>query len=366
MVSITLKNVTKKFGDETAVDDVNLNVRDKELLVLLGPSGCGKSTTLNILSGLEEETSGTVSYDDTVMTGIPPEQREIAMVFQSIALYPHINVRENIIFAIKHAKIDKAEIEKRLNEVIGMLAIDRYMERGLSELSGGERQRVAIAKALVRQPNLFLLDEPFSNLDAQFRRQLRSEIIRIHREIATTMIFVTHDQEEAMVVGDRIAVMNQGKVIQIGPPLEIYNNPVNLWISQFIGLHPTNIISAKLRSQNGSNTLDIGITELALDSEIAEKVKNGVKSVDNIVMGVRPEHIKVSPEKQSDEDIEVEVYIAEVIGKDILYELKTDDTFITAITPNTTQYKIGDRVHINILKDRIFVFCADSELCVHS
>jgi len=366
MVSITLKNVTKKFGDSLAVDNVNLNIRDEELLVLLGPSGCGKSTTLNILSGLEEETSGTVYYDETAMTGVPPEQREIAMVFQSIALYPHLNVRENIIFAIKHAKIDKAEIDKRLNEVIGMLAIDRYLERGLSELSGGERQRVAIAKALVRQPNLFLLDEPFSNLDAQFRRQLRSEIIRIHREIATTMIFVTHDQEEAMVVGDRIAVMNQGKLVQIGPPLEIYNNPVNLWISQFIGLHPTNIIPAKLKPQNGSSIIDIGMTNLSIDSELAEKVTNGVKSVDNIVLGVRPEHVSVSDKKRSEEDIETEVYIAEVIGKDMLYELRVGDTMLTAIAPSTTQYVRGDKVFASILKDRMFVFCADSELCVHS
>ena len=226
--------------------DLNLEIRDGELLVLLGPSGCGKTTTLNMLAGLEQPTSGQLYFGDGAMNNVPPEERDIAMVFQSIALYPHLNVRDNIGFALKTRGASRQVIDERMAEVVDILDIDRLLDRRIHQLSGGQRQRVAIAKALVRRPRLFLLDEPFSSLDAALRRQMRSELVRIHREVETTMVFVTHDQEEAMAIADRIVVMNDGELIQLGPPLDLYQAPRNLWVARFIGSHPINVIDAAL------------------------------------------------------------------------------------------------------------------------
>src|SRR5829696_670641 len=233
--SIRFVGVDKRFDAFQAVRNLDLEINDGELLVLLGPSGCGKTTTLNMLAGLEQPSGGQLLFGDQVMNNVPPEERDIAMVFQSIALYPHLNVRENIGFALKSQRIDRATIKQRVAEVAKTLDIDAFLERRINQLSGGQRQRVAIAKALVRRPRLFLLDEPFSSLDADMRRQLRSELVRIHRSLETTMVFVTHDQEEAMSVADRIVVMRKGQVVQVGNPLDVYNRPAAVWTSQFVG-----------------------------------------------------------------------------------------------------------------------------------
>ena len=221
--AIRFVNVGKQFeGGVAAVKDLNLEIRDGELLVLLGPSGCGKTTTLNMLAGLETPSSGQLFFKDQVMNNVPPEERDIAMVFQSIALYPHLNVRDNIGLPLKTRRVPKQTIAERTAEVAGILDIGSLLNRRIHQLSGGQRQRVAIAKALVRRPQLFLLDEPFSSLDAALRRQMRSELVRIHREVETTMVFVTHDQEEAMAIADRIGIMRLGELIQLGPPLDVY------------------------------------------------------------------------------------------------------------------------------------------------
>jgi ABC-type sugar transport system ATPase subunit len=220
---IRFADVGKQFeGGVSAVKDLNLEIRDGELLVLLGPSGCGKTTTLNMLAGLEQPSTGQLYFNDRAMNNVPPEERDIAMVFQSVALYPHLNVRDNIGLALKTRRVPRQQIAERTAEVVGILDIAPLLNRRIHQLSGGQRQRVAIAKALVRRPRLFLLDEPFSSLDAALRRQMRSELVRIHREVETTMVFVTHDQEEAMAIADRIGVMRSGELIQLGPPLDVY------------------------------------------------------------------------------------------------------------------------------------------------
>src|SRR5215216_7137914 len=265
--SIRFVGVDKRFEAFHAVRNLNLEINDGELLVLLGPSGCGKTTTLNMLAGLERPTSGQLFFGDRLMNDVPPEERDIAMVFQSIALYPHLNVRENIGFALKSQRIDRATIKQRVAEVAKTLDIDAFLERRINQLSGGQRQRVAIAKALVRRPRLFLLDEPFSSLDAELRRQMRGEIVRIHRSVETTMVFVTHDQEEAMAIADRIGVMNAGELIQLGPPLDIYRAPRNLWVAQFIGSHPVNVIEASLTA-DGAQLLPDGSWPVVLPASV--------------------------------------------------------------------------------------------------
>src|ERR671911_357547 len=244
---IRFADVGKQFeGGVPAVKDLNLEIRDGELLVLLGPSGCGKTTTLNMLAGLEQPSTGQLYFNDRAMNNVPPEERDIAMVFQSVALYPHLNVRDNIGLALKTRRVPRQQIAERTAEVVGILDIAPLLNRRIHQLSGGQRQRGATAKALARPPQLFLWEEPFSSLDAALRRQMRSELVRIHREVETTMVFVTHDQEEAMAIADRIGVMSEGELIQLGSPLEVYRAPRNLWLAQFIGAHPLNVIEASL------------------------------------------------------------------------------------------------------------------------
>ena len=262
---IRLDHIHKAFGQERAVRDLTLEIHDKELLILLGPSGCGKTTTMNMLAGLEEPTSGEIYFGDRRVTTVPAEERDVAMVFQTFALYPHLNVRENIGFSLKMRGGKRDEIEQRVSEMAALLHIDDYMNRKVTQLSGGQRQRVAIAKALVRQPYLFLLDEPFSSVDAILRRELRTELVRIHREVRTTMVFVTHDQEEAMSIGDRIAVMRKGELMQIGPPLSLYDDPVNLWVAQFIGAQPINIVDCRLDGRDAPASILNGAATVQVD-----------------------------------------------------------------------------------------------------
>ena len=289
--AIRLHQITKDFGDhaaQPALRGIDLDIFDKELLVLLGPSGCGKSTTLNILAGLEEPSSGQLYFGDRLMNRVPAEERDVSMVFQSIALYPHMNVLDNITFSLRMQKVPKDAISERVTTISKMLGMDRYLQRKLHELSGGERQRVAIAKALVKRPHLFLLDEPFSSLDADMRRQLRGELVRIHQELETTMLFVTHDQEEAMSVADRIAVMRSGQIVQVGTPLEIYNAPQSLWTSRFVGTHPINLLEVTLDSSRPEAVLS-GSTQVVLpmDSRLYAELRKLAPS-NQVIAGVPP------------------------------------------------------------------------------
>jgi multiple sugar transport system ATP-binding protein len=357
--AIRFAKVSKQFDQFTAVRDLDLEIRDGELLVLLGPSGCGKTTTLNMLAGLERPSGGELFFGDRLMNVVPPEERDIAMVFQSIALYPHLNVRENIGFALKTRGASRAVVEERTNEVVAILDIAPLLNRRIHQLSGGQRQRVAIAKALVRRPQLFLLDEPFSSLDASLRRQMRSELARIHREVETTMVFVTHDQEEAMAIADRIAVMNQGELVQLGTPLAIYQDPRNLWVAQFIGSHPINVIEALL-SSGEARLLQNGAWRMPIPGAVRSATL-GKDQDSRVLVGVRPEHLTLSPVSATNSDgLHAEIYTRQILGTDILYELTTNGELLRAVTPTSRLFEIGDRVSLDFDWNEAFVFDPDS------
>src|SRR5215208_5717495 len=318
--AIRFADVSKQFeGGVTAVKDLNLEIRDGELLVLLGPSGCGKTTTLNMLAGLETPSSGQLFFKDQAMNNVPPEERDIAMVFQSVALYPHLNVRDNIGLALKTRRVPKQEIAERTAEVVSVLDIGSLLNRRIHQLSGGQRQRVAIGKALVRRPQLFLLDEPFSSLDAALRRQMRTELVRIHREVETTMVFVTHDQEEAMAIADRIAVMNDGEVVQLGPPLDLYQAPRNMWIARFVGAHPINILDARV-VDDGQRAFLMPNDHwpVTLPDQIVRCLQGKLTRPD-VYVGIRPEHLVVGSGAPSPlGEVAGDIFTRQILGTEIL------------------------------------------------
>jgi len=359
--SIRLIDVHKRFETFHAVRGLNLEIRDGELLVLLGPSGCGKTTTLNMLAGLEQPTSGQILFGDRLMNDVPPEERDIAMVFQSIALYPHLNVRDNIGFGLRSRKVPKEEIARRVEEVSRTLDIARLLDRKIHQLSGGQRQRVAIAKALVRRPTLFLLDEPFSSLDAELRRQMRGELVRIHREVETTMVFVTHDQEEAMAIADRIAVMNAGEMVQIGSPLDLYQTPKNRWVARFIGAHPINLLDARFDA--GSGTLALlpdGRWTATVPPEIAAALRsNGANGT--VSVGIRPEHLTVESGPPGNGQAGGEIYTRQILGTEILYEIDAGSTRLRAVTPTARLFNPGDPVRIGLDWANAFFFDPQTE-----
>lgn len=341
----------------TAVKHLNLEIHNGELLVLLGPSGCGKTTTLNMLAGLEKPTSGQLFFGEQLMNNVPPEERDIAMVFQSIALYPHLNVRDNIGMALKTRGESKQVIAERTRDVARVLDIEPLLDRRIHQLSGGQRQRVAIAKALVRRPRLFLLDEPFSSLDASLRRQMRSELVRIHREVETTMVFVTHDQEEAMAIADRIAVMNAGELVQLGPPLDLYRAPRNLWVAQFIGAHPINVLDATL-TPHGTQLLNGSSWTMPMPDKTRHLLT--ARSTSGFKVGVRPEHVTLAPLANAPSGKAAEVYTRQILGTDVLYELTTDGHILRAVTPTSHLHEIGDKVAIDFAWHNAFHFDNES------
>ncbi len=292
MGAVTFDEVTKKFGDVTAVDRFSLQVNDGEFMVLLGPSGCGKSTALRMIAGLEEITSGILTIGERVVNHIPPRDRDIAMVFQSYALYPHMTVEKNIespLVANKLAKVPGPERAKRVAEAAAVLGLTEYLKRKPGELSGGQRQRVALARAIVRSPEVFLMDEPLSNLDAKLRTQTRLELVDLHRRLGTTFVYVTHDQVEAMTMADRIAVINDGRIQQVGVPQEVYEKPANLFVASFIGSPPMNILTCEVAS------IGAGGNELRCEAGSISVENAGLASPGSqIVVGIRPEHVQIA------------------------------------------------------------------------
>ncbi len=316
MGSVRLEHVYKKFDTNTVVDDFNLNVNDKEFIVLVGPSGCGKTTTLRMIAGLEEITDGNIYIEDKIVNDIPPKDRDIAMVFQNYALYPHMSIYENLAFGLKMRKYPKEEIRQRVDQAAEILGIKELMNRKPKALSGGQRQRVALGRAIVRKPKVFLFDEPLSNLDANLRVQMRTEISRLHKQIETTMIYVTHDQIEAMSMGDRIVVMNKGKIQQIDSPLTIYNKPVNKFVASFIGSPTMNFIDGRLIYDNElqfeSKSKQI---TFILNREMSERLQK--YSNNEITLGIRPEHIIAKPQHNDYQNIHVHVQVTEPVGNEI-------------------------------------------------
>jgi len=344
MAEVTMEDVSKIYGEDVvAVRDMNLDVTDGEFIVFVGPSGCGKSTALRMIAGLEDITKGKVFIGDNVVNDLPPRDRDIAMVFQNYALYPHMNVRENMGFALKLRKMDKDQIDTRVNEAARILSIEKFLDRKPKALSGGQRQRVALGRAIVREPKAFLMDEPLSNLDAKLRVQMRTEIAKLHNRIGVTTIYVTHDQTEAMTMADRIVVLKDGIVQQIASPQQMYDHPVNVFVAGFIGSPAMNFIRARLEKENGgaspSYAATFGRTRLPISPEVLEKSDEdlGAFAGKEVVLGIRPEHIEDATVAEASElggadgknTLDVEPQVIESMGSEkYLYFSVPDDQTI--------------------------------------
>ncbi len=316
MATVSLKHIFKIYdGNVTAVSDFNLEIADKEFIVLVGPSGCGKSTTLRMVAGLEEISKGELRIDDRLVNDVEPKDRDIAMVFQSYALYPHMTVRENMAFPLKLRKMDKAEIARRVNQAAEILDITQYLDRKPKALSGGQRQRVAIGRAIVREPKVLLMDEPLSNLDAKLRNQMRAEIIKLRQRINTTFIYVTHDQTEAMTLGDRIVIMKDGFVQQIGTPQQVFDTPVNLFVAGFIGTPQMNFFHANLEKTADGYVIRCMGAAIPVAADMAAKLAAKGQESAEIILGVRPEHITLQAEPRQRHPGTVEV--SELMGSEL-------------------------------------------------
>ncbi|MEM9346781.1 MAG: sn-glycerol-3-phosphate ABC transporter ATP-binding protein UgpC [Planctomycetota bacterium] len=315
MSNVSLQSLIKSYDGKTnVVDGIDLDIGDGEFVVLVGPSGCGKSTTLRMIAGLEEITDGTISIDDKVVNNIEPKNRDIAMVFQSYALYPHMTVYKNMAFGLKLRKTPQAEIDRRVKDAAAKLSITDYLDRKPKALSGGQRQRVALGRAIVRDPKCFLFDEPLSNLDAKLRAETRAELKQLHQQLKTTSVYVTHDQEEAMTLGDRVVVMSGGHIQQAGTPLEVYNNPANRFVAGFIGMPPMNFIEGRMTGSGGEiNFVSDGIT-IPIHGELSGPAEAAADQT--LVLGVRPEHFLFKDESAGDGQpvVDVDVQVVEPLG----------------------------------------------------
>ncbi len=362
MVVVRLENLTKKFRDIVAVNNVNLEIKDKEFFVFLGPSGSGKSTTLNMIAGLEEPTSGYIYFDDQVVNDIPPEKRDVAMVFQTFALYPHLNAFDNIAFPLKVRKYPKNEIRNKVMQVAEMLRITHLLNKKPYEMSGGERQRVALARAIIREPKLFLLDEPLSNIDAKLRVYMRAELIRLQKDLGITTIYVTHDQVEAMTMGDRVAIMNWGKVMQVGSPIDVFRRPANLFVAGFIGTPPMNFFDCSLKS-NGKNLLDCGYFKISINNDLVQLIRNNSTSSE-LILGIRPNELKVTSEQISEDSFESEVFAVETLGTESIVNFKLGENIYKAVVPGVVHLKFGQKIWITINKEAIHLFDKKSEQAI--
>lgn len=357
MASVTYDHVWKKFGDFTALDDLNIAIEDKEFLVLVGPSGCGKTTALRCLAGLEEVSDGRVLIGDTVVNDVPPKDRDIAMVFQSYALYPHMTVYDNMAFGLKLRKTPKEEIKRRVEEAAEILGIEALLKRKPRELSGGQRQRVAVGRAIVREPKVFLFDEPLSNLDAKLRVQTRAQISKLHQNLQTTFIYVTHDQTEAMTMATRIAVMNKGILQQLDSPQMLYDYPANLFVAGFIGSPAMNFFSAKLRKDGNDLIVDAGSYALKIPPKKAETY---MKLVDkDVIFGIRPEDIHnplFIPPDITPVEVPAKVDFTELMGNEIyLYLISGDTNYVGRVDPRT-RFHMGDDVKLVFNMDNFHIF----------
>ena len=354
MSTVRLENITKIFPPNVvAVNNANFKVEKGEFFVLLGPSGCGKTTTLRIIAGLEKPTSGRVYIDEQDVTDLPPRLRDVAMVFQTWALYPHMTVYENIAFPLKLRKLPKDEIDRKVKEVAKLLRIEDLLDRYPKQLSGGQQQRVALARALVRNPRVWLMDEPLSNLDALLRVYMRAELKRLQKELGITTIYVTHDQVEAMSMSDRIVVMNEGKIQQIGTPEEIYRKPSNMFVASFIGTPPMNLIRCVYRED--LNALDCPGFRYPLPIEWQEALS--ARTSDEIVLGVRPEDVEVVEEGEP--HLRAKVLVVEPLGKDVVITLAlSEDVSIKLVTKPGTGVSMNSVVGLRLPRDKVHIFDA--------
>ena len=346
MANVELKNLTKKFGDVIAVQNMDLSIPHNEFLVLVGPSGCGKSTTLRMIAGLEEITSGEIYIGDQLVNEKDPKDRNVSMVFQNYALYPHMTVKENLGFSLKIAKVDKKEIEQRVKEAVQILGLEELQKRKPSQLSGGQRQRVAMGRAIVRNPKVFLFDEPLSNLDAQLRGQVRIEIKKLQRSMNVTSVFVTHDQVEAMTLGDRLAVINNGIIEQIGTPIEVYETPKTLFVAEFIGTPKMNFINGKIKNQK----FVAGKTEVSL---------NNLPDNDEAILGFRPEDLIVD----NNGKFLLNVEIIEKLGADsLIYGADQNQNLLCLRVNGNTKINVNEKINLSVPEDKYHFFDATNNI----
>ncbi len=365
MSSVTYDHVTKRFGDVVAVNDLSIEIADKEFLVFVGPSGCGKTTALRCLAGLEEITSGRILIGDRVVNDVAPKDRDIAMVFQSYALYPHMSVYDNMAFGLRLRKTPKSEIDRRVKEAASILGIEMLLDRKPKQLSGGQRQRVALGRAIVRHPKVFLMDEPLSNLDAKLRVQTRAEISKLHQRLETTFIYVTHDQVEAMTMGTRIAVINSGILQQIDTPQNLYDRPINLFVAGFIGSPAMNFFDATLVGTKEEMYVDGGSFRVKVPPEKAKIYGDYLGK--EIVFGIRPEDIHAKPYVPSgviEAPLTAKVDVTELMGNEIfVYLLTGNKTFIARVDPRT-QARPGDDIELALNMDNMHIFDRATEQAI--
>jgi multiple sugar transport system ATP-binding protein len=363
MAQVLIRSLNKTFDGVHAVKDVNLEIRDKEFLVLVGPSGCGKTTTLRMVAGLESITSGQVLIGDTVVNELAPMDRDIAMVFQNYALYPHMSVYDNMAFGLKMRKLDRAEIGKRVQQAAEILGMQDYLKRKPRQLSGGQRQRVALGRAIVRHPQVFLFDEPLSNLDAKLRVQMRVELKKLHNRLSTTAIYVTHDQVEAMTLGDRVVVMKDGMVQQVGEPLELYNAPINRFVAGFIGSPGMNFATVRMSGAKDGLRADNAGLRIDVPTEIGLRLQPYAGR--DVTMGIRPEDVRVA--NGSDPAglcFDAVVEVVEKLGSEILLDVQVgDQTMVAAVEP-TVRAKRGDKLRFALRPDRLHFFDTTSQAAI--
>ena len=367
MAKVVIENLVKAYADKngpgtTVVHGINLEVREREFMVLVGPSGCGKSTTLRMIAGLEEITSGQVLIDNRVVNDLPPKDRDIAMVFQNYALYPHMSVYENMAFGLKLRKLPKAEIDARVREAAGMLGLENFLERRPRALSGGQRQRVAVGRAIVRKPKVFLFDEPLSNLDAKMRVSTRAEISKLHTRLGVTMIYVTHDQVEAMTMGDRICVMKDGRIMQVAEPMDLYNHPSNLFVASFIGSPPMNLLHGTVeRHGSGLVFVEKNLSgqpiKIALNEKLSAKVAHRLDQP--VILGLRPENVRDATDSSCMARLRIEM--AEPMGAETFLTFSSGaHPLVARISPNH-HFELGTLFPITFDLDHAHLFDTATE-----
>ena len=364
MADVRVENISKRFDEIVAVNNLSLEVKDREFMVFLGPSGCGKTTTLRSIAGLEQPDEGDIYIDDIQVTDLPPADRDVAFVFQFYALYPHMTVHNNMAFPLKAVKMPKSEIEERIKEVSAVLQIEDMLSRTPAKLSGGEMQRVALGRAMVRRPKVFLMDEPLTNLDAKLRSEMRAELKRLQRDIGATTIYVTHDQLEAMSMGDKIAVMNKGVIQQIGNPEEIYDHPASLFVAGFVGSPTMNLLDCVYTQEGDRSFLMVGANDFKLEisDTLGKQIQDNANGAE-LILGIRAEDIFIHDEP-SEETIQAEVYVVEPLGSENIIDLKIGDNLLRARTLPTVQPDIGQPIHTLFDKNRMHVFDKSTEKAI--
>lgn len=363
MAEVKLQKISKTYeGGNRVVHSVDIEIKDREFVVLVGPSGCGKTTTLRMIAGLEEITGGELFIDGKLVNDLPPKDRDIAMVFQNYALYPHMTVRENMSFGLKLRKMPKAEIEERVNEAASILELGEYLNRKPKALSGGQRQRVAVGRAIVRKPKVFLFDEPLSNLDAKLRVQMRAEISRLHKQLEATMIYVTHDQVEAMTMGDRICVLNAGFVQQFDEPMNLYEKPANKFVAGFIGSPSMNFIPGKINRHLNNYTFESEGRKVSVEFD-RSKYDNALGDATNVIAGIRPEHFRPHSaiEKEGVNVVEAELDLVELMGNEEYLHFTVEGIKFVARVNTGIRYKAGEKIELEFDTSAVHLFDAGSE-----